>query len=105
MPKDMPKLRLDADLSRIFLSCAPEIYIFYACLDVVKAIWEVESKVNANKIDGRAFVKQVGPLFSQLWGLSEATQRFDVVAPFTPNAGFSPSFWRWFNWWNDLSFG
>jgi len=88
-----------------FLLCAPEIYIFCACLEIVNRVWEVERALDAGEIDRAQFHSQVGPLFSKLCGLAEATHRFDIIVPFTPGIAFSPFFWRWFNWWYDYRQG
>jgi len=66
-----------------FLVCAPEIYIFYACLAVVKQMSALEHALQSGEIDKPAF----------------------IVVPFTPQTAFSPFFWRWFNWWFDYRQG
>jgi hypothetical protein len=96
-PQSLPVEVLDAE----FLACAPEIYIFSACLGTVKQVWALEQKLNNHEIDHVTFIQRVSPLFTELWGLAEATQRFGIVVPFTPQIAFSPFFWRWFNWWYD----
>jgi len=88
-----------------FLVCAPEIYIFYACLAVVKQMSALEHALQSGEIDKPAFFDRISPLLTELWGLAEATHRFGIVVPFTPQTAFSPFFWRWFNWWFDYRQG
>jgi hypothetical protein len=84
-----------------FLLHAQEIYIFSACRHIVGLVLGAQAAVNSGEIDPSQFDKRVGPLFAQLRGLAQATERFDILMPFTPEVGFSPFFWRWYNWWYD----
>jgi hypothetical protein len=84
-----------------FLTRAPEIYIFSACRHIIGLILAARAAVKSGEIDGAGFEERVGPLLIQLKGLAQATDRFGIVVPFTPEAGLSPFFWRWFNWWHD----
>jgi len=78
-----------------FLLNAQEIYIFSACRHILEQLQAFRASGPAG--DG----EQVKQLLHQLRGLAQATERFDIVVPWTPEAGFSPFFWRWFNWWHD----
>jgi hypothetical protein len=105
MSQSTPASNVMQEFDTEFLVDAPEIYIFSACRHVIELVLAAQTAVKAGELDESAFAERVSPLFAQLRGLAQATQRFDIVMPFTPEAGFSPSFWRWFNWWHDYREG
>lgn len=84
-----------------FLLNAQEIYIFSACRHILEQLQAVQGAVNAGQSGLSRPPERVNLLINQLRGLAQATERFDIVVPWTPEAGFSPFFWRWFNWWHD----
>jgi len=84
-----------------FLLNAPEIYIFAACRHIVERILAIQGAATAGEISPTRYREWVSPLLLQFRGLAEATERFDIVFPVTSEGGFSPFFWRWFNWWYD----
>ncbi|HWV98622.1 MAG TPA: hypothetical protein VNZ64_02905 [Candidatus Acidoferrum sp.] len=101
MPKTASKSKAVAGRGREFLLHAPEICIFSACLELVQELRTLDRTFKAGKTDRAAFVDRVKALLSQLSRTAEATDRFDIVMPVASCGRFSPSFWRWFNWWND----
>jgi len=101
MSQASPAANVMQEFDTEFLLHAPEIYIFSACRHIVELLRAAQAPLNSGEIDEPTFAERVGPLFTQLRGLAEATQRFDIIAPFTAEAGFSSFFWRWFNWWYD----
>lgn len=86
-----------------FLLNAQEIYIFSACRHIVEQLKTLQSP-STRQSEPRDR-ERLNSLLLQLRGLAEATERFDIVVPWTPEAGFSPFFWRWFNWWYDYRQG
>jgi len=68
---------------------------------MVQELWTLERLFEAGKIDRATFVDRTNGLLSQLSRTVEATHRFDLVMPVMDSGRFSPSFWRWFNWWSD----
>jgi hypothetical protein len=100
----MPKAKLESDLMEEFdtefLCHAPEIYIFSACRHVVDLI-NALGPAAAGETKSSRDTERLERLLAQLEALADATERFDIIVPFTPESGFSPFFWRWFNWWWD----
>jgi hypothetical protein len=88
-----------------FLLHAPELYIFSACRHIVELLLAEQAAVDSDEMNPSRFEERVRPLLTQLWNLAQATQRFDILVPLTPEAAFSSFFWRWFNWWNDYRQG
>jgi len=93
---DKPK-----DFDTEFLFRAPEIYVFSACSHVVDLVVAAREAAGAGAEDAAACDERLRVLFSQLWGLAVATQRFDIILPLMSDGTLSPFFWRWFNWWQD----
>ena len=88
-----------------FLFRAPEIYIFSACRHIIELLVAAQAEADSSGTNAAASDKKRSEFFTQLHGLAVATQRFDIVLPFTTERGFSPFFWRWFNWWCDYRKG
>ncbi|HWX20201.1 MAG TPA: hypothetical protein VN578_09895 [Candidatus Binatia bacterium] len=88
-----------------FLVHAPEIYIFSACRHVVALVKDAEWAGASSGKNASLHGERRNRLFAQLSALAQATERFDIVLPFTPESGFSRFFWRWFNWWSDYRQG
>ena len=84
-----------------FLFRAPEIYVFSACSHIVEQVAAAQEAASCGEQDS----ERARLLACQLWGLAVATQRFDIIVPWTSKGTFSPFFWRWFNWWNDYREG
>jgi hypothetical protein len=100
----MPKAKLESDLMEEFdtefLRHAPEIYIFSACRHLVELI-EALGPAAAGEAKSPRDTERLERLLAQLEALANSVERFDIIVPFTPESGFSPFFWRWFNWWWD----
>ena len=100
----MPNAKLESDLMEEFdtefLLHAPEIYIFSACRHLVELI-KALGLTAADRTKSSPEAERLNRLLAQLGALAVATERFDIIVPFTPESGFSPFFWRWFNWWWD----
>ena len=105
MSQTTPAAKVMQEFDTEFLLHAPEIYIFSACRHILELIVAARASSKSGKKNASASDKQVTHLLSQLRGLAQATERFDIVAPFTPGAGFSLFFWRWYNWWYDYRQG
>lgn len=88
-----------------FLVRAPEIYIFSACRHLVTLIKAAERAGASGRKNAPMQVEKRDHLFAQLSALAQATERFDIVLPYSPEFGFSRFFWRWFNWWSDYRRG
>lgn len=105
----MPEAKLDLtvmeEFDTEFLLHAPEIYIFSACRHVVELFRAAERGASAEETRPPADADRFDRLFAQLIALAQATERFDILVPFTLESSFSPFFWRWFNWWRDYRQG
>ena len=101
MPKISSILKAVVEKDREFLLDAPEVVIFSACHGIIQRVLTLEWVFKAGRIDEAEFSHRINNLLWQLTRMAEATQRFDIVLPVTEFGRFSPSFWRWFNWWND----
>src|SRR3974390_730797 len=84
-----------------FLSQPPEVSLFIACLVMVNQIRGLDRAFQADELSEKAFVEKARALLAQLSETVAATERFDLVLPVLGPGEFSPSFWRWFNWWED----
>jgi hypothetical protein len=84
-----------------FLLNAPELYIFAACRHVVELLQSAHFAAKCDEVESSTRNERVGRLLSELQALAQATERFDILVPFTSETGFSKFFWRWYNWWND----
>lgn len=105
MAQTTPASNLMQEFDTEFLLHAPEIYIFSACRHVVDLLVAAQTPARTGGTRRARPEEQVSRLFSELSSLAQATQRFDIVVPVMPEAGFSPFFWRWFNWWHDYRQG
>src|SRR5205807_1955444 len=105
MSEATPESHVIEEFDTEFLLNASEIYIFSASRQVVEQLWTAEQSVKSGELDASAFVERGMRLFGQLSTLAEATGRFGIITPFSPEFGFSPFFWRWFNWWYDYHDG
>ena len=103
MSQAIPASKVMQEFDNEFLLNAPEIYIFSACRHIVELIGAARAAAGTRRKEW--FNERVSHLFDQLSSLAQATQRFDIVMPFTPEAGFSPFFWGWYNWWLDYRQG
>ena len=101
MPKISSILKAVVEKDREFLLDAPEVVIFSACHGIIQRVLTLEWVFKAGRIDEAEFSHRINTLVWQLTRTAEATQRFDIVMPVTAFGRFSPSFWRWFNWWDD----
>lgn len=99
MSQVTPASQVMQEFDNEFLLNAPEIYIFSACRHIVELIGAARKAAGTQRKDW--FNEQVAHLFAQLSALAQASQRFDIVMPFTPESGFSSFFWSWYNWWHD----
>jgi hypothetical protein len=99
MSQAAPASQVMQEFDNEFLLNAPEIYIFSACRHIIELIATARKAAGTHRKDW--FNEQVAHLFAQLSALAQASQRFDIVMPFTPESGFSPFFWSWYNWWHD----
>ena len=105
MSEAVPASNVMQEFDTEFLLHAPEISIFSACRHIVELVLAEQAAVNSGETAASRYDELVRPLFAQLWNLAQATQRFDIVVPFTVEADLSPFFWRWFNWWYDYRQG
>jgi hypothetical protein len=101
MPKTASKSNTVARRDREFLLDAPEIFIFSAFLGMVQELRILDRTFEAGTTDRAALVDRVNALLWRMSRTAEATHRFDLVMPVMDCGRFSPSFWRWFNWWHD----
>ena len=101
MPKVSSIIKAVFEKEREFLLQTPEVVLFSACLAITQKVLTLERAFAAGKINRAAFIRRINILLSQLTRTAEATQRFDIVMPVMDFGRFSPTFWRWFNWWDD----
>jgi hypothetical protein len=101
MPKTTSALNVLEEFDTEFLETAPEIDIFSACRHLLEQVKAAERALKVGEMNGPEFRRRVKALLSEFCKAAQATERFDIVVPYTPEAAFSPFFWRWFNWWND----
>lgn len=95
----------------------PEIRVWmtiFGCLDNLR---DLTARRKAGKITNESFYKESNETLVGLAEVADITHRFGVLLPSTlePNyrrriqqlkdnfirVEFSPSFWRWYNWWDD----
>jgi hypothetical protein len=84
-----------------FLRNAPEVSLFITCLGLVNELRGLDVAFRSGELTRRAFSEQAQAVLAHLNQTVEATERFDIVRPAMGYGQFSPSFWRWFNWWDD----
>lgn len=90
-----------AEREQTFFLGAPEISVFVACCVMVNELRGLRRSRQTGDISETAFLHQTKSVLERFSEAAEATQRFDIVFPVMDRARFSPSFWRWFNWWDD----
>jgi len=99
------------------LVSVPEISVWMTAFGCLRSIDEFAVKWNRKNITRQQYYKAVNGCLFNLAETADATHRFGVLLPATiephyrrhlreRNDGllkvdFSPSFWRWYNWWND----
>ena len=101
MPKIAVKTKTRSEQDNEFLTAAPEVSIFLACLGMIDELRLLERSFKASAMSDQTFFEQFNEILSQLTRAAEATERFDVLWPVMDYGKFSPFFWRWFNWWDD----
>jgi hypothetical protein len=77
------------------------VSLFIACRGLVNELRGLDVAFRSGELPSRAFSEQVHAVLAHLNETVEATERFDIVCPVMEHGQFSPSFWRWFNWWDD----
>jgi hypothetical protein len=102
MPKIAVKTKVQVEQDNDFLTVAPEVSIFLACLGMVDELRHLERVFRASAMSDQTFFEQFNEILGQLTHVAEATARFDVLLPVMDYGKFSPFFWRWFNWWDDF---
>lgn len=101
MPKIAVKTKIQVEQDNEFLTTAPEVSIFLACLGMIDELRHLEGSFKASAMSDQSFFEQFNQILGQLTRATEATERFDVLWPVMDYGKFSPFFWRWFNWWDD----
>jgi hypothetical protein len=101
MPETSPKTTCVADQNPEVLLHVPEIFVFSACLRAVQELGVLERTIRFGEMDTRTFVLRFKGVLCRLIKMSQVTQRFGVGAPVGKDGQFSPSFWGWFNFWNE----
>lgn len=84
-----------------FLLQPPEVSLFIACLVMVNQLRGLERAFQEGDIEQKTFYEKAQAVLGQLAEAVAVTERFDIVLPVVGPGQFSPSFWRWFNWWED----
>ncbi len=84
-----------------FLRNATEVCLFLVCLGVVNELRGLEAAFKRRELTRRVFLDKAHVALAHLNETVDATERFDIVMPVMGCGQFSPSFWRWFNWWDD----
>jgi hypothetical protein len=85
---------------RAYLLTAPEISIFLVCYSMRNSLLELEHSHNEGLAPPEEFFSRFNMILAQFTETAEATYRFDIVLPVMALGMFSPSFWRWFHWWD-----
>ena len=101
MPKTAVKTKIQVEQDNEFLTNAPEVSIFLACLGMIDELRHLERSFKGSAMSDQTFFEQFNAILCQLTHAAEATERFDVLWPVMDYGKFSPFFWRWFNWWDD----
>lgn len=102
---------------RCLLVEVPEISVWMTAFGCLNSVEEVLTERRQLRISEKQYFKQVNGCLANLAETADATHRFGVLLPATmePNyrkhlrerddgflkVEFSPSFWRWYNWWHD----
>src|SRR5260370_37280953 len=101
MPKTKTKSKFRVGRDKRFLTDAPEVSIFLACVSAVNELRWLASAYECGELSRRTFSQESSAVVAELDEVAAATERFDIVCPVVEFGRFSPFFWRWFNWWND----
>jgi len=72
-----------------------------ACLVLVEELRRLEGAFHGGDISRDTLSQKSDLVLKALADTVAATERFDIVLPVLGPGQFSPSFWRWFNWWED----
>jgi len=91
--------------SERFLQRPPEVSFFIACLVMVNQLRALDRTYQAGDLPRKVFADKARTLLEQLSKTVAVTEQFDIVLPVLGPGQFSPSFWRWFNWWEDYFHG
>ena len=99
------------------LLCAPEISVWMTAFGGLRTLAELQLEYSQQRITQKQYIRAANEALVSLVETADATHRFGVLLPATiePHYGrrlreltdaflrvdFSPSFWRWFNWWQD----
>ena len=102
MSKPNAESQLDAER---FLLEPPEVSLFIACLVMVNQLRSLGRSFHDGELTAKAFSEKARAIVEQLSKTVAVTERFDIVLPVLGPGQFSPSFWRWFNWWQDYFLG
>lgn len=86
---------------KAYLLTAPEISIFLVCYSMRNTMLELEHEHQQGLVPQEEFFSRFNTVLAQFTETADATHRFDIVLPVTELGRFSPSFWRWFHWWDN----
>jgi hypothetical protein len=101
MPKAKHELNVLAQQGSDFLLNTPEIYVFMICSVLVDQMRGLECAFENGEIIESNWLEKAQVVLAILTKAVAATEQFNIVMPVTSCGGFSTSFWRWFNWWED----
>lgn len=117
MTNDELKANLQGSEGSELLVSAPEICIWMTAFGCLRTLQETMEGRKAGTLTDKQFFRQFNEMLVELGETADATHRFGVLLPALLEShykkrakqledrlvkvDFSPSFWRWYNWWDD----
>jgi hypothetical protein len=108
---------LDGHKGQDVLLNAPEISVWMTAFGCLRQMGDIQQAYENKKISRKEYYASCNQMLVELAETADATHRFGVLLPSAIEpyykrriknlddaflrVQFSPSFWRWFNWWDD----